>query len=358
MSVPALEPPLAEEWHGRVTMSYPPSAQSLWISKKLVILSDRRRRLLALDEESQELRWAYDLPAVPRLAHEGRVFAWPVDHELHVLNGRSGELEHVVFCPEPERAEITGRYLVGTAFEPEYGDNILYVVDWRSGRRRWSRRPGDRSMSSHFAIAGPRVIVGYDGARLLGIDIRSGKTDWEKQFVGLEEETLDDVPAVLDDRVIVRLGATMLALSLEDDREIWRREKTVSLASDGAKLFVEGPGGFGSLEPKSGKIVPAFRRLGALPYKLPYSTYLYERGPYLLTRTHLFVCGHQEHLIAFDRKSGKFAWGYRINERYGNEPGEIIYANDRLYFATGCMVACFVPEATAADTSHVRTRRK
>ena len=110
----------------------------------------------------------------------------------------------------------------------------MIAFDAASGKRLWETAHGTRF--SNDRGDGPRATPTIDGDRVYAfgasgdlsvLDAASGKVHWTlnvlKQFRGSNIQWgLSESPLVLEDRILVNAGGTIVALSKTDGKQIWK----------------------------------------------------------------------------------------------------------------------------------------
>ncbi len=113
------------------------------------------------------------------------------------------------------------------------GTEYVIAFDAASGKRLWETAHGTRF--SNDRGDGPRATPTIDGDRVYAfgasgdlsvLDAASGKVHWTlnvlKQFRGSNIQWgLSESPLVLEDRILVNAGGTIVALSKTDGKQIW-----------------------------------------------------------------------------------------------------------------------------------------
>ncbi len=189
-------------------------------------------------------------PRVSVLVEGGRAYSLGTAGRLFCLDAKSG----AVLWDRDLKAEYNIRMPNwGIAASPVIEGDLLIVqiggdnnacvcaFDKKSGHQRWKSLPDDASYSAPIVIdqAGRRVLVCLTGDRIVGLDPRSGRLDWEYPWPWKSWPIGIATPVVHENRLLIsdaHNGSLLLRLSQESARveKMWHRNKKNS--PDGAAL--------------------------------------------------------------------------------------------------------------------------
>ena len=112
------------------------------------------------------------------------------------------------------------------------GESCLAAFDRKSGDERWTAAADDASYAAPIVVdqAGQRVLIGWTGERVLGLDPTSGKLfwqqpyKWEKWPIGIADPVVDKQFLLISE---VHKGSLLLKLSDKAQRveRVWHRRK-------------------------------------------------------------------------------------------------------------------------------------
>ena len=144
----------------------------------------------ALERKTGKLLWrteivGYGGPSV--YCGYGRMFA-KSSHTLYALNPNSGEILWT-FCPYGPSGETMYSSPTMHGQNIFIGDRrgILHCLDIRTGKTRWQRRTNkakNHDVNSTPLISEGRVIVGTNANRAVAYDARTGEVEWTRKLDG------------------------------------------------------------------------------------------------------------------------------------------------------------------------------
>jgi outer membrane protein assembly factor BamB len=203
----------------------------------MVILSEARQHLVAVDLRTGQPRWRFRAhgPGALQLARSGRVLCVTSgDGTVDALDVASGEVvwrfgDGVRFCLKPA---VSREVVVAMAGEPRGGAGAVYGIALYTGRVLWQREL-PAAPSCDPIDAGDAVIVPYGRskqARLLALDVRTGEPRWDQADPGLDN---GGQALALDSTLVVNTpSGRALALDLGDGAARWTRVLSNPLTDD------------------------------------------------------------------------------------------------------------------------------
>jgi outer membrane protein assembly factor BamB len=203
----------------------------------VVILSEGRRGLVAIDLRTGEPRWRYRAPGEGALAlrRSGRVLLVTSGGGcIDALDTASGEPvwrfgDRVRFCLRPT---IDHEIVVAAAGEPGGGGGSLYGIELYSGRPVWQQALG-AAPNCEPVEAGGMVVVAHGSSRdaqLTAYDSRSGEARWSCADPGLDH---GGHALPLDDGLLVNTSRGRVSLlDLTDGHTRWSRALSNPLTDD------------------------------------------------------------------------------------------------------------------------------
>ena len=212
-------------------------------------------------------------------------------------------------------------------------DGKIFALNANSGDHLWVYDRGVPALSlrgtSTPVIAGGLVIAGFDGGRVVVIELKTGKLIWEKKVAlprGKNElERMVDIdaqPLVIDKTIYVTtFQANVSALSLENGQILWQREISShsELSADEDNLF---------LTDENGNVWALNRFTGSSIWKQEKLTHRKVTGPANFGNK-VIVCDLEGYTHWLDKETGDFA----AREKIGGEPIQTqpITSNDMVF---------------------------
>jgi outer membrane protein assembly factor BamB len=200
------------------------------------------------------------------------------------------------------------------------GDGSFHAVDAATGKRVW-RVATKGKVRSTALVTGPHVLVGDLGGELRKLDRASGREVWVKDLKG----ALTSAPALVGGRLVVGTrGSALIALDPETGERAWASAFWGSWVESTAVQAEDGRGYVGSsdlrritsFDPKDGRILWRTDVYGA-PWGRPLVTenFVYDGASAIVP----YMTRHAGGLVALDRKTGKLAWRFPLE----NPPGTL-----------------------------------
>jgi outer membrane protein assembly factor BamB len=335
-----LTAPLREAWNAPASLGGRRHFAPTLAHDGTLLLIDKDAHAVALEAVSRKRIWAYPWTGRPQVLHQGRVFLWPPEHEVHVVDLRSGRPESVMFCNSCEDALAVGNYLVGWGSDYEYGGQRLWAIDWTSGQRLWTKHLPENVSIAGCPCANEDLLVycqldqrkdrTASEATLIACRLATGVEVWRRP-----ESGLNGIAAIWNDRVLACLGMRVTALSLQDGSVLWER--------DGEEGYLYGERyyclyycsetrlrKYAVLDALTGKQLFAWDLRARLPKSLQQGE---PKGIRLVTETHVFIKSERNVLLAFTRDGGEYVWNHQPKGAYME--GEVVCFGGRLYYQNG-----------------------
>lgn len=162
--------------------------------------------------------WRTDLRAEQPLAADGgRVFV-ASGEAIHALAGETS----AVLWRAPSGA-LTAPMLAQDGWIVAASAGGLAAFRSQDGTKVWSRETGTQRGRS--SIEGDNLYVPLDDGRLLALDLRTGRTQWERRLAGAPHEggaALSEVLAFSDRVFLGAADARLYCLSARDGSIVWR----------------------------------------------------------------------------------------------------------------------------------------
>ncbi len=323
-----------------------------------VLFSDGRTRLTAVDGATGKTMWTYPWCARDPLLHRGAICAWVRDDEAHLIDVQSGKPREAIaaLSPSDGNAVAVDDRLVTYRQYDDYGRTSISCV---GGPKHWHHVLGTRStLVQGFAADERMVAFGLSSGVLRTLSTSTGDTLWERSWPELGHRERDGAispaafvatPTLADTKVLVRIGARLIALSKSGVVQ-WEQNEFAHYLY-GRRLYgvyLE----YRVVEVTTGQVVRKRRVFEALQKRLSTANVL---GPILVSDTHVFVTGDAS-VAALDRRTGEDVWHHRLR---GHQV-VVAAADGRLYCSTdgqrlyAFSSVCREPGATAAkqDEDH------
>lgn len=300
--------------------------------------------------KTARLRWTFDTPREHGDTGDGAIFGAPaaadgivsftsMDGHAYGVDVQSAEQ---VWHLQPGEAATSPAIAEGTVYIAG-GDNVLYALDSRTGRRRWMFDTGPWGGDSSPVVVDGVVYVGggADGlsleptSHLYAFDARNGGVLWRFATAG---QGVGSSPAVADGRVyFVAPDETLVALDAASGTERWRFavEPTVAAyephaspaVADGVVYFVSGPGRVYALDARTGRL--RWRSEARVPVPPPPGS-----AP-AVSHGLVYVAdwsGARSRLLAIDAGTGKTRWEFAGSsiDKSPAVAGDMLYVADRM----------------------------
>jgi outer membrane protein assembly factor BamB len=329
-----LEAPLREIWNAPAPFA---SGVPLLAAGELLFVTDGNRHIVALDVESQERAWRYPWPSnFPAMLHEGHVFAWTAERDLHVIEASTGRPQRSIPALRADQALAVGNRMVAYAPDYDYGGHRLYAVDWMTGSRLWSEALGrDLRIDAPMTASGDTLVYALSDhgpsppvTALIARRLDSGAELWRKPETGVS-----GLPSIRDDRVVVSTGLRLVAFQRIDGSVLWEAEcggAVAYLYGDHVYTLNGWEGRYRVFELASGKQVRSWDLRARIPSSLL-------RGMltqiFLVSETHVFIGSDRGTLFAFTRDTGKYVWNHQPKNAVIRTEAACI--DGRLYYQNG-----------------------
>jgi outer membrane protein assembly factor BamB len=180
-------------------------------------------RLYCFEAETGELEWAYEtsnyINGAPSTDGQRVVFGG-CDELLHILSVSDGTKIGEVWAGSyiPGSAALVG----DKAYLGHY-DSKLVCIDWRQKKIDWEYYDKDNpdAFFSSPAVGKDRVLIGSRNDFLYCVDRKSGKKIWAFQT----RDDIDSSPVIAGNKVVVgSLDGRLYVVDLNSGKELWSYE--------------------------------------------------------------------------------------------------------------------------------------
>jgi outer membrane protein assembly factor BamB len=344
-----LTAPLREEWATGCGARQP---VGLLVTEGVLFTTDGKQCLVALDTVTGRRLWAYPWQAAAWVVHQGLLYAWPKDAELHRIDVRTGRTVDCLPCSAPAAAMTLGQHLLVQSNDYEWRAGVLSCSDLGSGNRLWSRR-FIRDSSNHpaaFAATEGTVLVAPPGDGIVALAVDTGAVQWQRTWPEwgfkdgdwLRPVQVDEV-WVLNSQVLAQVGRHLLCLSIEDGRTLWQAEGWGQCVYGNRIYGCNWQHGYEVRSAVDGTLLLR-APLGA---KAPHSVGTAEGRIALVSETHAFVSTRQRGLLlAVERDTGVYAWHHQPKGGQGGVYGAPVPVSGRLYYRQFDRLFCLRPEGS------------
>ncbi|MFH1856173.1 MAG: PQQ-binding-like beta-propeller repeat protein [Candidatus Omnitrophota bacterium] len=316
---------------------YPPPVIA---GNKVFVSSTKDKKFYALDEETGELIWSYDLgghmSTCPAVAY-GKVFFGSNDHKLYALDMETGKLIWTYQAGDGIYSSPAVAY--GKVFFSS-DDHIFCVLDEETGELIWSYKTegsepsqyeGGEVLISSPAVSGGKVFFGSNDqdSRLYVLDMETGELIWSYETGG---GGVNSSPCVADGQVFFISGNVnythsdnnLYSLDAETGDFIWSYDSERFFLSSptvsGGKVFVNSYGNeVYALNAQTGDFIWSSQG---------------ESSP-VIAGGKVFIAKSIgiNNLFFLDEESGEFIWGCQIgNGVYA--PASLAIADGKVFFGS------------------------
>lgn len=366
-----LAPPLRESWMMKCDGAFDVLDLVRVDDSMLYLKRPRTGKLTALREETRGQVWVYPIGfAAADLLSNGTVFSWAEADRLHLIEAKTGKPVRVLDCPTAGKPAVVGDILVAQAYKDNRAS--LFAMDLRAETQRWRvTAPEGVFIEGLYCLTSSRVVYGVGKSTLVALALEDGRELWRHSIAEL---TWNDVGKVAPgyvqgaivgyrDSVIVEVGKHyVVALSLQDGRRLWTWHLPNMAVWQG---YLYGDryyaiGGFGSyhiLDASSGEVLFETDLHKTLP---PQLQRFHPHAPFLVSETHVFTATLGPYVLAFERETGEYAWSHAAKDGGDTSHGGAYFmsANGRLYYGDMAFRMYCLEEEYPTDPTLARQRQE
>lgn len=207
-----------------------------------IILADKHGALYSFDiDNSKVLNWkvhTIDKKNIGNmsLSYHGEDVFFIVDNILHVVDAKTGEVrwERELRSPVRGKAAVINSKLVVLTV-----DNYLQAFDVRDGSTIWSHQNGISEVRGLYsispAVSNDKVIAPFSNGELVAFS-EDGKRLWsQKLFTSLLDTQLTDItttPRILDNIAIATSNSYIYGVDIQSGSILWSKPLQVKSVSD------------------------------------------------------------------------------------------------------------------------------
>lgn len=311
-----------------------------------MVFQDKGLRLVALDEASGGLAWAYPWEAVPLAVADDLLYVATGGTEIHVIDPRSGRPERCFPCPHAEAASVAGACLLVQRPVDDHGRRSLVCLERESGRRRWSRvLPPDQPPPVPIAIGQGVIAVGQGDGCLVALELSTGDERWRRSWPewGYQDGERLRLPSAaplffVDDRLLAEVSMKLIALDSASGASAWQVEGSAPRFHDD-RLYSASSLDYEVRSAGSGRIALKTRLGEGAPKHVLHDG---AARVAVVTEAHVVVNMGYRPLLAVHRATGAYAWHHERRDA-GAIEGEPVLASGRLYYRTHERLFCLGP---------------
>ncbi len=188
-----------------------------------VMVGSYDNRLYCFDAETGALNWSYET--------NNYINGAPSTDGLHVVFGGCDELLHILSVSDGTKiGEVwAGSYIPGSAalagdkaFLGHY-DNKLVCIDWRKKKIEWEYfdKENPDAFFSSPAVGKDCILIGSRNDHLYCVDRKTGQKIWTFQT----RDDIDSSPVIAGEKVVVgSLDGRLYIVDLKNGKELWSYE--------------------------------------------------------------------------------------------------------------------------------------